>query len=97
MSFLTAIMQVTARLKGLPLDDMVLQTNVTVMKEFNEVTAYAENGFFVHGLFLEGAAWELGAAGNEGYLTDAKLKELHPKMPVINVIAVKKKEKKSLG
>jgi len=24
MSFLTAIMQVTARLKGLPLDDMVL-------------------------------------------------------------------------
>jgi dynein heavy chain len=97
MSFLTAIMQVTARLKGLPLDDMVLQTNVTTMKDASEVVVYAENGFFCHGLWLEGAAWELGAAGNEGYLTDAKLKELHPKLPVVNVIAVTKKEKKSIA
>ena len=28
MSFLTAIMQATARLKNLPLDNMALQTNV---------------------------------------------------------------------
>jgi len=76
---------------------MVLQTNVTTMRGIEEVVAYAENGFYVHGLYLEGAAWELGAAGNDGYLTDAKLKELHPKLPFVNVIAVKKKEKKVVG
>jgi dynein heavy chain len=32
MSFLTAIMQNTARSKHLPLDDMVLLTNVTLFK-----------------------------------------------------------------
>ena len=72
---------------------MVLQTNVTTMRGPEEVINYAENGYFVHGLFLEGAGWELGAAGNEGFLFDAKLKELHPILPVVNVIAVKRADK----
>jgi len=76
---------------------MVLQTNVTMMRGIEEVPTYAENGFFVHGLYLEGAGWEIGAAGNDGYLCEAKLKELHPKLPFVNVIAVKKKEKKVVG
>jgi len=97
MSFLTAIMQVTARAKGLPLDDMVLQTNVTSYDDPKELSNYAENGFYVHGLYLEGAAWEKGAQGNEGYLTQAKLKDLHPAVPIINVIAVTKAEKKVIG
>jgi len=50
----------------------------------------------VHGLYLEGAAWE-SSAGADGYLTDAKLKDLHPKLPIVNVISVKKKEKKKIG
>ncbi len=57
---------------------MVLQTNVTAMKGPEEVMSLAENGFFIHGLYVEGASWESGAGGTEGYLTDAKLKELHP-------------------
>jgi dynein heavy chain len=73
---------------------MLLQTNVTAYKTPEELGNYAENGFFIHGLFLEGAAWELGGQGNEGYLIQAKLKELHPKMPVINVISVQKDLKK---
>jgi len=97
MSFLTAIMQVTARAKGLPLDDMELQTNVTSFDDPKELQGYAENGFYVHGLFLEGAAWEKGAQGNEGYLAQAKLKDLHPAVPVINVVAVTKAEKKKIG
>jgi len=47
---------------------------------------------YIHGLFLEGAAWELGNPGQTGYLIDQKLKELHPRLPIINVVAVKNAE-----
>lgn len=68
MSFLTAIMQITSREKFLPLDNMTLETRVTLLKTPEEVHNYPENGAYVHGLVLEGAAWELGAPGQEGYL-----------------------------
>lgn len=74
MSFLTAIMQNTARLKVLPLDNMALQTNVTLFKTPEEVPGPAENGAYVHGFVLEGAAWEFGAPGQEGYLIDQRPK-----------------------
>jgi len=62
---------------------------VTQFRTHEEVKAYPENGMYVHGVFLEGASWELGNPGQSGYLIDQKLKELHPRIPVINVIAVK--------
>merc|ERR1712072_469497 len=37
MSFLTAIMQVTARRDGLPLDDMTLKTDVINIRDPNEI------------------------------------------------------------
>jgi len=94
MSFLTAIMQLTARAKQLPLDNMALQTVVTNIREEMDVTAYPESGAYIHGLFLEGACWEYGAGGQEGYLIDQKLKELHPKIPIINVVSVLIEEKR---
>lgn len=42
---------------------MVLQTNVTVTRGSEEVVGYPESGAFIHGLYLEGAAWELGGQG----------------------------------
>lgn len=61
MSFLTAIMQTTARAKGLALDDMVLKTDVLNIRDPTTITEPAEDGAFVHGFFLEGAAWDLGS------------------------------------
>lgn len=52
MSFLTAIMQNTAREKKLPLDNMTLQTNITFFKTPEEVPASSENGAYVHGFIL---------------------------------------------
>lgn len=63
MSFLTAIMQVTARATNLPLDDMTLCTDITNVKNHEELPGNAEIGAYVHGFFLEGAGWECGRGG----------------------------------
>ena len=51
-SFLTAIMQSTARKNELPLDQMCLMCEVT-KKIREEVTMPPKEGAFVHGLFME--------------------------------------------
>ena len=90
MSFLTAVMQLTARQKELPLDSMVLDTEVTHFRDHSEILSEPDQGVFIHGLFLEGASWEL--AENDGYLVEQKQKELHPRLPVIKVVALTKEE-----
>lgn len=60
MSFLTAIMQDTSRQTHLPLDDMVIITLVTSYRGPEEITKAATEGKYIHGLFLEGSAWEFG-------------------------------------
>jgi dynein heavy chain len=70
MSYLTAIMQVTARAAMLPLDDMCLNTEVLNTKDKADFTEFAEAGAYINGFFLEGASWEPGRGGEQGYLTD---------------------------
>merc|ERR1712086_1034031 len=97
MSFLTAIMQVTARQKGLALDDMTLKTNVTNTKDPKEIPEVATDGAYVHGFFLEGAGWEMGRGAEQGYLTDMILKDLHPEVPVMHVTSVTRAEMVYVG
>lgn len=60
----------TARAAGLPLDDMCLVTEVTNSKEKADYPEFADNGAYIYGFFLEGAGWELGRGGEQGYLTE---------------------------
>ena len=56
-SFLTAIMQSTARKNELPLDRMSLACEVTKkMKE--EMQSPPREGAYVHGLYMEGARYD---------------------------------------
>uniref|UniRef100_A0A7S1YQU1 Dynein heavy chain C-terminal domain-containing protein n=1 Tax=Ditylum brightwellii TaxID=49249 RepID=A0A7S1YQU1_9STRA len=97
-SYLTASQQVTARKTGLALDKMTIETHVTSMWDVSEVNAYAEDGTYIHGLFIEGARWPKGEEASDTYvvsgtkcagsLFDSRLKELIPPMPVIYVKAV---------
>ncbi|RZC39341.1 MT, DHC N2, AAA 7, DHC N1 and/or AAA 9 domain containing protein [Asbolus verrucosus] len=82
-SFLTAIMQQTARKNEWPLDKMCLLTDVT-KKQKDEFTAAPREGSYVHGLYMEGARWDT----QTGSIADAKLKELYPVMPVIFIKAI---------
>ncbi|XP_063983406.1 dynein beta chain, ciliary [Diachasmimorpha longicaudata] len=82
-SLLTAIMQSTARRYELPLDKMCLQCDVT-KKNKEEFTTAPRDGAYVHGIFMEGARWDVQA----GLLMDSRPKELFPMLPVINVRAI---------
>ncbi|RZF49077.1 hypothetical protein LSTR_LSTR008363 [Laodelphax striatellus] len=82
-SFLTAIMQSTARKNELPLDKMCLQCDVT-KKQKEEFTAAPRDGAYVHGLFMEGARWDT----QQGVILDSRLKDLFPPLPVINIRAI---------
>ena len=57
MAYLTALMQVTGRVRGYPLDNMTTETHVTMMKDKSQAVTYPEDGLFSHGLFIEGGRW----------------------------------------
>ena len=101
-AYLTAVMQVTARQTGLPLDKMTIETFITTMSFPEQVTKETPpplDGAYVHGLFIEGARWTppeeaaetthvIGNTLVGGHLTDSKLKELLSPLPVIYIRAV---------
>lgn len=97
MSFITAIKQITARKHQFSLDDMVLKTDILNIRNHEEIAETAEDGAYIHGFFLEGAAWENGRGSEQGYLTDMVLKDLHPILPVMHVTAVKSEDQVRIG
>jgi len=82
-SFLTAIMQQMARKNEWPLDRMTLQCDVT-KKNKEDMGGPPREGAYVHGLFMEGARWDI----QTGLIAEARLKELAPPMPVIFLKAI---------
>ncbi|NXI28879.1 DYH9 protein, partial [Sterrhoptilus dennistouni] len=82
-SMLTAVMQTAAQKNKWPLDKMTLQCDVT-KKSREDFASAPREGAYIHGLFMEGARWDVQA----GTITDARLKELTPAMPVLFIKAV---------
>ncbi|TMW58214.1 hypothetical protein Poli38472_011802 [Pythium oligandrum] len=82
-SFLTAVLQTSARKNGLELDKLSVLTDIT-KRSLESIDAPSRDGQYVHGLILEGARWELG----NGMLESSLPKEMHVNMPVINIRAV---------
>lgn len=91
-SFLTAIMQTTARRNEWPLDRMVLTVDV-MKKTREELNAAPREGAYIHGLFMEGARWDVAS----GLIQEAHLKELTPVMPIIYVRAIPIDKKETKG
>eukprot|EP00741_Cyanophora_paradoxa_P016051 tig00000042_g15496.t1 len=82
-SFLTAVMQTTARKNEWALDRTLIQTEVT-RKQPDDIDMPAREGAYITGLILEGARWD----DSKGSLDDSRPKELYARMPVIHVKAV---------
>ncbi|KAJ3158178.1 hypothetical protein HDU86_003133 [Geranomyces michiganensis] len=91
-SFLTAIMQTTARKNEWPLDRMVLSVDIT-KKAKDEFSGAPREGAYIHGMFMEGARWDT----NTGLIQESLLKELTPAMPVIYIKAIPIDKKDTKG
>ncbi|XP_066570660.1 dynein axonemal heavy chain 11 [Amia ocellicauda] len=82
-SFLTAIMQSIARRNEWPLDKMCLTVDVT-KKTKEDYGHPPREGAYVHGLFMEGARWDM----QSGMIAEARLKDLTPALPVLYLRAI---------
>ncbi|GET87016.1 dynein heavy chain, putative [Leishmania tarentolae] len=80
MSFLTAIMQTTSIINSFDLDHMALVVDV-LKKSADQIESNARDGCYVTGLAMEGARWD----GTAGCIEESRLKELYPKMPIMQV------------
>merc|ERR1712070_582006 len=78
-SFLTAVMQTTARRNEWPLDKTVVQTDVTKKRDPDEVEAPSRDGAFICGCMIEGCRWDDKIGG----LAESYPKELFASMPVM--------------
>ena len=83
-AFVTAIMQVASRKNDWALDKLITTVDVTKKMNPEEIEGTSRDGAYVHGVFMEGARWDLAA----GCMEDAFMKELYPKMPVILMRAI---------
>jgi dynein heavy chain len=95
-SFLTAVLQRSARLKRISIDQlewqfMVMQT--TVPRELQQQGKLPSEGALIRGLFLEGAKW----SKKNGILTNPKPLELYVEMPIIHFLPVEKSKQKKTG
>lgn len=83
-SYLTALVQTTCRKKGWPLDKSTLYTKVTKLTEVSQVERAPDDGCYVIGLYLEGAAWDL----QRSVLKRQEPKVLVVPLPILEVIPI---------
>jgi dynein heavy chain len=89
--FLTAMKQEVTRLhkaESWALDDVAYYTEVTEFERLEQVRSKPKEGVYIHGLFLDGAAW----SKSEGSLVESAPKELFAALPVLYVTAKTKSE-----
>ena len=81
-SYLKAIIQITCRKKGWPLDKVSTYTIVSKIYNIDEISEKPEFGCFIQGLYLEGAEWDI----EHNCLQRQLPKKLICNMPLIQVI-----------
>lgn len=83
--FLTAMRQeVTRAHRGWALDTVTIHNEVTKLGGADECKKPPKEGVYVHGLFLDGAGWDVKRAK----LVEAVNKVLYKAMPVVHVYAI---------
>jgi dynein heavy chain len=92
-TFLAAVVQTTCRAKRWPLDKSTLYTKVTTFASEAEVKEKLAFGCYVHGLYLEGAAWDT----TRRCLTAQAPKQLVQEMPILQIIPIEAHKLKLTG
>jgi len=76
---------------------MVLKTSVTNERDPANIAESAEDGAYIHGFTLQGAAWENGRGAEQGNLGEMVPKELTPELPVMHVTAIERHLQVTVG
>jgi len=87
-SFLTGTRQNFARKYTIPIDEISYDFRVLTPAEEDAITAHAEDGAFIYGLFLEGAGWD----ASNCLLVESRPKELFVGVPAIHMLPKKDAE-----
>ena len=83
-SYLTALVQATCRSKGWALDRSTLYSSVTEYIHPDDIRDRPSHGCYVHGLFLEGASWDL----QQRTLAPPIPKQLVQNLPILRIIPI---------
>ncbi len=91
--FLTAILQVSARMNGVSIDSLSFETPVLTSADPTSLSGYPKDGVYVSGVYLEGASWNMAG----GFLEESRPMELLSNMPIIHFKPVEGKRKGAKG
>ena len=91
-SFLTAVLQTTARKNSVPIDTLSFEFTIVNMEE-KEIQQGPKEGVYIKGAFLEGAGWDF----ENGCLVEPEPMELIVPMPIIHFKPVENKKKVPKG
>lgn len=91
--FLTAVLQVSARMNGVSIDSLSYETPVTVSGDKSSIIGYPKDGVYVSGIYIEGATWNFTG----GYLEESRPMELISNMPIIHFKPVEGRRKSAKG
>lgn len=91
--FLTAVLQVSARMNGVSIDSLSYETTVLTSSDRTTITAAPKDGVYVYGIFIEGSTWNFPG----GYLEESRPMELISPMPIIHFKPVEGKRRAGRG
>lgn len=77
--FLTAVLQVSARMNGVSIDSLIYETTALTHGNRAAITSVPLEGVYIYGLFVEGATWNFDA----GFLEESRPMELISTMPIV--------------
>ena len=85
-TFIAELIQTACRRKGWPLDATHVETQITRIKDMNEISQPPDSGCYVSGLYLEGARWDF----DNQTLAKQRRNELIEELPIMHIIPVEK-------
>jgi len=80
--FLTSVLQAHSRSNMIPVDQLSFEFNMEDTDDPTEIEAAPEEGILLHGLFLDGAAWDY----QESVISDQEFGVMYVRAPVVNFV-----------
>lgn len=91
--FLTAVLQVSARMNGVSIDSLSYETTILTSSDKNTISTAPKDGVYVYGMFIEGATWNFPGS----YMEESRPMELISTMPIIHFKPIEGRRRAARG